>query len=347
MKAFHIPTPVFMSDVGAAGAADGGDKSAPPGGGDPAKGGEKAPEGDKGGDKGGEDKGGRKAAPTAMDGGAGDKDKQIVVPADFPDDWSKKMAGGDADLEKLIGRYKSPAEVAKALKETQGKLRSGKTATDAPDGTKDPDGLKAWRKENGIPEDATGYELPKPIIERMTDADKPVLQSFTEFAHKKNLPPGAVATAAEWYIESQDAAFAAQNEADKKAAETTEDSLRKEWGGEYKANMEVIKRFQGEITPGVNWSNARLPADESVPVELRGKRIGDIPEVAKMMVDLALQKYGDVNFIGGANANALMSRKAEIEKFRSEHWQDYQGDPKMQAEYLDILKAEEKAGRLK
>lgn len=278
-----------------------------------------------------------KDPPTALDGGAGDKDKTIVVPGDFPEDWRVKLAG-DAKAAKQLDRFKAPTDLWKSYTELQTKMAKGKTANDAPDGEKDPDGLKAWRKDNGIPDEPTGYELPKPVLDRLTDADKPVLASFTEFAHKKNLPPSAVAVAAEWYVASEEAATAAQRKVDADASEATADALRKEWGPEFKNNMEVIKRFQEEITPGVPWANARL--DD-------GRRIGDIPEVAKMMATLALQKYGDVAFIGGANESATMTRKAEIEKFRSTNWQEYQGDEKMQKEYLDILAAEDRAGRLK
>jgi len=273
-------------------------------------------------------------AGTALDLPPEADDKKIVVPADFPDDWRAKMAGDDKDTLKKLERYKAPADVAKALREAEKKLTSGKvgTADPAPDGTKDPDALKVWREANGIPADPTGYELPKTVQERLTDADKPVLSSFTEFAHKANLPPNAVQVAASWYVEQQEQAFAAQVEADKKASEEVQDELRKDYGQEFRANTTMAKRFMEE-SGAVDLLEARLPD---------GRKVGNVTSLVKSLVDIAAQKYGDVSFAGGENAARTASRKEEIEKIRDTDFARYDGDQKLQAEYLEILKAEGK-----
>ena len=114
-------------------------------------------------------------------------DKQEAK-ADFPDNWRELIAGENEDYQKLAKRYGSPRGVIKALDEAQKLIRSGKIKRDMPD-PKDESAMAEWRKDNGIPDDPTGYKLPDAVAKRMTDDDKPVLGQFTEFAHSKNAPP--------------------------------------------------------------------------------------------------------------------------------------------------------------
>lgn len=283
----------------------------------------------------GDDNKAANAAGSALDLPA--NDKPIAAPADFPDDWRVKMAGGDKDAAKRLDRFKTPGDVFKSYTEIEKKVTGGKTAvTAAPDGEKDPEALKAWRKDNGIPDDPTGYELPKPVQERMSDADKPILASFTEFAHKKNLPPSAVAAAAEWYVEGQEAAFETQRQNDAKAAEETQDELRKDYGQEFRGNVTMAKRFAEEITPGVNWFEARL-AD--------GRKLGNIPDFVKALVDLGSQKYGDVAFAGGEASSRTATELETIQNLMDTDFAKYDGDPAMKKRYGELLAAQEKRGK--
>ena len=267
---------------------------------------------------------------------AGDPPK----PQTFPDDWRDQMAGADKDLRKRLDRFKSPVDVTKSFAELEklksaGKLKGG---GEAPDGTKDPDGLKAWRAENGIPEDPTGYALPDEVTKKLTDADKPILASFTEFAHERNLPPRAVEVAAEWYTTLMDAQAADRVAADNTAAEAVQDELRSEWGAEFRGNSNLAKRFAETITPGVNWLEARA-AD--------GRRLGDIPDFVKAMAELGRKEYGDVQFAGGENTTKTMARKAELEQMMKNDMSSYRANPALAKEYESIMDAELKAGKRK
>jgi len=93
----------------------------------------------------------------------------------------------------------------------------------------------------------------------MTDDDKPMLSSFTEFVHEKNLPQSAVDAALEWYFGQQATILEEQSTADKAASEATIEELRQEYGREYRGNMQLAKDFIAQIPGvGVDWAEARM-----------------------------------------------------------------------------------------
>lgn len=246
----------------------------------------------------------------------------------LPDDWREIGAGGDEDTLKLLKRYGSLSGVAKALKEAQATIRSGKLKSTMPD-PKDEKAMSEWRKAEGIPNDPTGYKLPEAVQKRLTDDDKPLLSNFTEYAHKKNARPDVVEIASEWYVEMQEAAAAKQIEDDTAASEETEDTLRKDWAhGEYKANLTIAKRFVESI-PGVgeNWSEARMP---------NGRRLGDIPAFVAWAADMGREKFGDVAFATPDGESRHNSRKAEIEKIRDTDFNRYESEG-LDKEYRKII----------
>jgi hypothetical protein len=253
------------------------------------------------------------------------------VTSDWPDAWRELMAGEDEDAAKLAKRYNSPKNILKALKEAQSVIRSGKLKRDMPDPS-DEKAMAEWRKEQGVPDDPSGYKLPDTVTKRLTDDDKPVLASFTEFAHSKGAPPAVVEIASEWYISQLENMEAQRVQADTAAAEAAEDALRKDWAhGEFKANLTLAKRFAAEI-PGVgaSWGEARMPD---------GRRVGDIPEFVAWMADQGRERFGDVTFAHSDSAERHASRKAEIEKVMNTDIDRYYTE-KLDAEYSEILKRE-------
>lgn len=246
----------------------------------------------------------------------------------LPDDWRETAAGGDADLLKLAKRYGSLSGMLKALDESKKALRSGKLKNEMPD-TTDAKAMAEWRKAEGIPEDATGYKLPETVSKRLIDEDKPILSSFTEFAHAKNAPPVFVEMATEWYVDMQEAAAAKQLEEDKTASSDAEDALRKDWAhGEYKANSTIAKRWLDDI-PGVGakWAEARVD----------GKRLGDIPEFFAWAAERGREQFGDLAFTTSDSERKHTARKEEIEKIIGTDAYYEQG---LDKEYAEILAKE-------
>lgn len=235
----------------------------------------------------------------------------------LPDDWREIAAGKDEATLKLLKRYGSLSGVAKALKEANDIIRSGKTKTAMPDPT-DEKAMAEWRKAEGLPEDATGYKLPDTVQKRMVDEDKPILSSFTDFAFKKNARPDVVEIASEWYVEMAEAAQAKQADDDRQASEEAEDALRKDWAhGEYKANTTIAHRWI-ETVPGIGtkWAEARVD----------GRRLGDNPEFIAWAADQGREKFGDVAFATGDSERKHTARREEIEKIRNTDFKRYEDE---------------------
>lgn len=254
-------------------------------------------------------------------------------PSAIPDNWRELAAGNDEDMLKLLKRYGSMQGVTKALKEAQATIRSGKLKRDMPD-PKDDKAMAEWRKEQGIPDDPTGYKLPDTVTSRMVDADKPILSSFTEFAHAKNLPPVAVEVAAEWYVDMMEKSETARKEADEAARSEAEDALRDAWSrDEYKGNLTLAKRFMASATEvGDAWTEARLPD---------GRRLGDIAGFVQWASDMGRQKFGDTVFASADSEAKHNSRKAEIEEIMKTDINRYHAE-KLDIEYVAILDKEAK-----
>ncbi len=260
-------------------------------------------------------------------------DKATDTKPAWGDDWRVQMAGGDEDVAKAIARYGSPKGVAKALKEAQATISSGKLKGPKPDAS-DEKAMAEWRKAEGIPEKPEDYKLPDTVVKRLTDDDKPLLSSFTEFAHGKGARPDVVEIASEWYITMQEQAAEKRAAEDAEATEVAEEALRKDWvGPEYKGNMTLAKRYIEGI-PGVGdvWTEARLPD---------GRRLGDIPEFITWASDQGRQTFGDVTFARADTERAHSNRKAEIEQIMKTDMNRYYAEG-LDKELTAILEKEEK-----
>jgi len=257
-----------------------------------------------------------KAEADKVDGAKNDADAD--KPAVLPDNWRELAAGNDESALKILKRYGSLNGVIKSLIEKEALIRSGKIKRDMPD-AKDEKAMAEWRKDQGIPDTAEGYKLADDITKRLTDEDKPILSSFTEFAHSKNLAPDAVNAAAEWYVSMQEQAVEQRSAIDKEAREATEDALRDAWSrDEFKGNLTLAKRFIAEAGGiGDEWMEARLPD---------GRLIGSIPEFVQWASDRGRETYGDVVFASSDSEAKHASRRAEIEKIRDTDFARYEDE---------------------
>jgi len=267
----------------------------------------------------------------------GAAEKPAVEPR-WPDNWKELAAGGDDKLSKIVGRYQSPAGMAKALAHAQDLIRSGELKRTLPTDAK-PEDVAKWRKENGLPEKPEGYEIPK-VSGIDIAADDPALASFREIAHGANLSPEQFSKAVEWYGESLRAAQEQRYEADKTAKAATEDELRAEFGGEYRSTMTLTGRFLdaefGELKGEV--LNARLSD---------GRRLGNVPEIIKHFAKMAAEADGGIGLIRGdaTSAKDIESRLAELQSMASspdpdksaQYWSE-----KIQTEERELLLRREK-----
>lgn len=267
--------------------------------------------------------------------GAGDKDAD----AGSEKDWRSQMAGGDEKLFKQLGRYSDLANVGKKLKSLQSMLSSGEYTKALPEDA-DEKTVAAWRKENGVPEDAKGYldklELPNGMV--LGEEDKPVAESFAQRAHEKNWTPSQYADAVGWYYEQQDIARQQQEEADDTFKQESEDDLRATWeGADYRRNLTAVRNMMAGWPEGLaDTIMAGRTAD--------GRLIGDDPRFLKAMAQMALDLNPAATLLPGTggDAKSVDDRLTEIRKFRQENPDKYDLDKKMQAEELELIEAQQK-----
>lgn len=210
------------------------------------------------------------AAATAAASPAPEPPKVAAPPADLPasapaeppapkplDNWRELAVGALADdatpeqkeehdkLTKLVKRFNTLPDAVKALREAQRKISSGELKAPLAKNAK-PEEVAAWRKENGIPEKPEDYKIELPNGAVLGDADKPIVDGFVKAMHEKNTPPDVVNAAVAWYVQSQEERLQAMAENDKAYRATMEDTLREEWGSDFRANKEGVETMVGQ-----------------------------------------------------------------------------------------------------
>lgn len=216
------------------------------------------------------------------------------------------MAGDDPKALAQLQRYQSPEDIWKKAKALESKLSAGELRPVlGPKATADE--VKAYREAHGIPESPDKYDL-KGV--KFDEADKPMIDVMLKAAHASNqTPEQAKATIATWTAVKK-AAIDHQAAADKKFEEDAEESLRAEWGGDYKRNMNLFRSALDRSMPQDqidNFLGGRL-AD--------GTPIGSAPQVVKAILgmELMLNPRGVVVPGGdGANGEGI---KGELEKLQ-------------------------------
>lgn len=203
-----------------------------------------------------------------------------VVPADWPEDWREKYAGGDETDLKSLRRYKDPANVWKAYKALRSRMDAGEFQRVRPEGD-DEKALAEWRTEREIPADAKGYfeGLPEGLV--IDDADKPIIERYAELAHKSDATPQEFARGLEHYyaLKQEQAETQANEDKDKRAK--SEDVLRAAWGPEYRPNLNNMHAlFDSQAPEGLREQlfTARLED---------GTLLGDHPDFLSFMVGVA------------------------------------------------------------
>ncbi|QKJ88020.1 hypothetical protein PMPD1_3087 [Paramixta manurensis] len=271
--------------------------------------------------------------PSTLDGGG---EQPPASPQKFPDNWRDEFAGDDAKYRKQLERYASPAALAKAYRELQSKVSSGELKNNKlPDKPTDEE-LSTWRKENGVPEKADDYinDLPSGVV--LGEDDKPRVKSFLDAMHAENAPKGLVQKAIEWNQKQIEEDAQQRYEANANLREQTEESLRAEWGGEYKRNINLVNGLIATLPDEARDAFANATTAD-------GTAIFNNPDVVRWMVDMA-RKVNPVGTVvpGATNISAVDTEIESIEKVMRENRSAYNKDTKMQERYLQLLEAKER-----
>lgn len=259
----------------------------------------------------------------------------------------KILAAGDEKFEKELGRYKSHESWLKGVRELRQKMSSGEYKRVKPEEGASEADLAAWRKDNGIPDKPEGYAMPKVEGYEWSEDDKPMVDSFFEYAHKNDLPGDYVQHSLRWYADLERSIAEQTALADKQAVEKGTGTLRAMLGGEFAGGLALAKRFlsSADAIPGgvgEKLATARF-AD--------GTLLVNDPHALAWIIGQAKQKYGTTTLmVGDPTVAQHASRKAELEKALSENWNDYMtkrqtNGKTMQEEHLELMRAEDQRKR--
>ena len=248
-------------------------------------------------------------------------------------DWRKEFAGENADDLKVLERFTSKADFMKSWKEQRATIAKGKGAEPLPkDAT--PEQVAEFRKANGIPEKADGYyaALPEGVI--FGDDDKPGVTKFLEDMHALNAPPAMVSKALEVFVAAQAEGAAHRSDLDIKARDETSESLRTEWGQDYKANVNAMSGFVKANIPEAdqaNFLNARM--GDGTPVFSH-------PGMVRAFATLGRTLNPTGTSTPGGGADRLDSIESAIAGYEKRmHTKEWHRDHKAQAHYRELVTA--------
>ena len=237
-------------------------------------------------------------------------------PASWPDDWRERIAGTDEKMLTELKRFSSFDNWVKSQRALRQKLATGEykkaeTFDESWDDTK----KAAWRKEQGVPEKPDGYTVPEVAGHAWSDEDKAALAPMFEDMHALNAKPEVVQAALGHYANVLAAAKEKITANDRQHKIELEDHLRTEWGPDYRANVNLMKRALNdpEVLPG-GMADGGLGAALMTARLADGRRLINMPGMADFLANIAREKYGESAMLPSSEVTALNSREAEITK---------------------------------
>jgi hypothetical protein len=208
--------------------------------------------------------------------------------------------------EQIINQLKRAKSIDDAIVNgmlAQEKLRAGDHKRPPEDATAEEQA--AWRKENDIPEAADKYEIPVVAGHTWTEKDQPTIDAFRTAAFEGGLNQSQVNKLVNWHIleqqrvaEEMDGALKRHDAEDREACY---DQIRSEFGvREFKPHMTAMKRLiEDNDVFGEDNAEKIMSAryfDEDAGI---WRRLTSIPGVARGLIGLALDRYGDAGMPSG------------------------------------------------
>lgn len=149
---------------------------------------------------------------------------------------------GDEEFGKQMERFGAPSDFGKSFREQQATLSSNKQAVPLGEDATDDD-IKNFRKVNELPAEVSDYlkDLPDGLI--LGEEDIPVAEVFMEVLHNEYAPAKTGHALIGAYNKFQEEVQAAEAEMDTTQSNETTDTLRKDWGSDYRANINIVHAF--------------------------------------------------------------------------------------------------------
>lgn len=257
--------------------------------------------------------------------------------AAWPSDWREQVSEGiDPKQAKMLERFPSVKELAKSWIAQRQLISSGEYKRAAPKGDS-PEDVKAWREEQDIPESPDGYDLPTVQGVDMANLDegtKATLGIIKGSLHEANFSKEKAAVVANTLIKVAAVQAEQQAQVDAQNRDAIEDTLRAEWGAEYRRNIDMNGAFLTKhFGDGMDdLLNARTPT---------GMRLADSPEFNKFLNTMAREGGGDILFAGDTKgASSIDARLAEIRQVMNSNFDEYRSKG-LDKEYRELLEKQE------
>ena len=194
-----------------------------------------------------------------------------------------------------------------------------------------------------MPENAKGYDVELGNGFVWGDADQPMLDSFTEYALNANMPAGAVKQVLGWYADMQAQQAAQREDADARFHQEAQDSLYREWGNEYRKNINAIANVLDMHAPEEVKNDmlmARLPD---------GRLLGDDPRMVKMLASIAREANPSATVVPSNGFSHVTDELTALEgkmreMIRNKTWHT-SPESKRYTELLEAKSASENRGR--
>lgn len=246
------------------------------------------------------------------------KDAAPPTKANWPENWRDQLAGGDDKLKNLLNRYTSPDAFAKAFKELRTAYDSKKPAkaeeSELPENPTE-EQLVAYRKAKGVPDRPEDYEFEVQEGRELNDGEYTIFMDFAKHMHERNIPGSMVKEVSSWFLDYQEIAEQKSAEMAYQARQQTEETLRAEWGPDYKANVNMMANVLQEH---LGSQTQELLAKQFTD----GSRLGDNEMFIRLMADLSRK-------VGGSSAEmyttdvatsgqSLEARKSELMKMMND-----------------------------
>jgi hypothetical protein len=251
--------------------------------------------------------------------------------------WREDIVKGLPDADKVLEkakRFASPTELMKSVLAGESKIseltEAQKSLLKIPGKDAKPEEVAAFRKALNVPEKAELYDYKAPEGREMSELDKQADEIYKAEALKMGL-------SIDQYRQSRGVLDRVNEMVDKqrdanmlRAAQITEDSLRVEYGADYRGNMNLAETFIAE----------NMSADAAKFMDMRmedGTKVGAFAPFVKMIVNLARASADGGPLVSGVSDGVgLDQRIAEIEKMQIADPKQYATD-KIQKEFDGLL----------
>ncbi len=247
-------------------------------------------------------------------------------------DWRTEFAGDDEKLQNKLSRFATKQDFGKSYWEAQEKISKGQASKPLAEDASDED-KAAYRESLGIPADPKGYleNLPDGLV--VGDDDREIMEDFMGALHSIDAPPAVAQKAVAWYNDFAEKQQDLTQQRDQEMMDETATVLRDEWGGDYRANMNLVKTLVtgtfGESADAI--LNARGPD---------GAALMNNPEILKAFSQLSREINGPATLMPTNTSNpaqGAQDRLVEIKKQMQENPTAYFKDEAVQKEYRDLL----------